>query len=149
MYIAIDIGGTNTRIAVAANLSSSTFISITKFNTNQNYERGLRNIIDSIEKISENPLAISIGFAGRINEANNTIAASYALSDWVGKPLSQTLSKHFNCSVYLRNDALMGAFGEAYYDLELNHDFIYLTWGAGIGGAIVEKDRDVVNGFVE
>lgn len=51
------------------------------------------------------------------------------------------LSKKFSCPVFLENDAVAAALGEALYDTDCPKDFIFIIWGTGIGGSTVSYNE--------
>ncbi len=147
MYISIDIGGTNTRVLATSDLDNPNFENIHVFDTEINYKNGVEKIIEIIKIFTDTPKAIAIGIAGGVDESSQIMTGSNVLTDWEHEPLIETLQTHFSCPTYLRNDAVMGALGEAYYGTNKKDDFIYLTLGTGLGGAIVERKDENVNVF--
>lgn len=136
MYIAIDIGGTNTKVAAFEDLQGEIPRSFSEYKTNQEYKRGVANLVSSIKGIARQPIAIGISFAGGVSN-KETVIGSTNLPDWINKPLVADLNSIFNCPVVIENDALLGALGEA-ANLKEAEDFIYIAWGTGLGAAIVE-----------
>jgi len=145
MYIAIDIGGTNTRILMTEDLNNPNFKNVVYVLTEQLYGSGLQNIFYVIGNVV--PKAIAIGFAGGVNPNTLNVDGSNALPDWHDKSLGNNFKQRYSCPVFAYNDAVMGAYGEAYYGMEIRKDFIYLTWGTGLGSAIVEWNTDEVKVF--
>ncbi len=144
MYIAIDVGATNTRILATKDLDNPDFSNIKIFKTEKIYKLGIQKIIKGITKLIKTPKAISISICGRVKEDEQIMTSSTNLPDWKLKPLVSNLKQEFLCPIYLRNDAVMGTLGEA-SQLKQKNDFIYLTWGTGLGGAIIEYDNNLVN----
>jgi len=55
-YIAVDIGGTNTRLGLFESLDSTDFVVLAKFPTVQNYEEQIRQIVAAIQTAVEKTL---------------------------------------------------------------------------------------------
>ncbi len=141
MYIFLDIGGTNTKIASADNLKKIN--NFYYFKTPKNYLKGKKKIEEEIIKISENKKikAIVIAIAGMVDGQKKQIITCPNLENWSKKPLIKSLEKKFNCLLYLFNDADLAALGEASFVKETN--IAYLSLGTGVGGSrIINKEID-------
>jgi predicted NBD/HSP70 family sugar kinase len=113
MYILLDIGGTNTRVASSMDLA--TFREPTIFDTPQGYD-------EAIAKIAEVASQISGGIALRGAVAGYT--RNYdKLPQWRGRHLQEDLSAALHTKVITENDTALVGLGEA-------------THGAGKGAAI-------------
>jgi predicted NBD/HSP70 family sugar kinase len=141
MYISIDMGGTNTRIAGAHDIDNPTFIGQpVRHRNSQTYEADLQFMIDTIQEVAggERIAAIGIGTPGTPNSDRTQIASAIHIPYWENKPLVEPLANSFGCPVYYHNDAVVAGLGEAYYGSRPQHDFHYLIWGTGIGGAAIQ-----------
>ena len=57
---------------------------------------------------------------------------------WVDVPIRDVLASHFDCPIYVENEANAAALGEYYFGAVRNvKDFIYLSAGVGLGSGIV------------
>lgn len=136
MYISIDIGGTTTRSAALPFLENITNFSKIEFKNTHQFNSDFSSLIDSIQKLSsENVTAIGIGTAGELDQTKSMIIHSQNVPGYQGKPLKQMLSDIFHCPIYMDNDAIVAALGEAFYGSGVKSDFEYVIWGTGIGGA--------------
>lgn len=144
MYFAVDIGGTNIRIALAQSLDTPTFTAITKFQVENDYSRDMQVIARAIHDMRQGQPIHGIGccFAGPISTAKDIILGSPNVPDWIGKPFVHDLSRAFSCDVLLENDAACAALGEATYGQGRNRDFLFLIWGTGFGGTVVTQTED-------
>lgn len=134
MYIGIDIGGTNTRVATNISLDNPSLGSKDEFKTSQNFDETISNIIDSIKQTGSEIKAIGLSVPGTLNANKTAIVSAINLPGWGSeKPIVETLAKEFDCPVYMDNDSIVGGLGEAYYGLEEKLDFLYMIWGTGIG----------------
>jgi hypothetical protein len=138
IYIAIDIGGTNTRIAGVADLDNPSFVSepIRRRNST-NYEEDIAFIIEATRKIGGNDIkAVGVGVVGTMNKDRTRSLHSKNNAHWNDKPFVEDINRALSCPVFADNDGVVAALGEAYYGYAKN-DFAYVIWGTGIGGAMV------------
>lgn len=141
MYIAIDIGGTTIRIAATDTLDTPHVASVKKIPASNNYSEDLRNIISQIHEITEGEeiQAVGCGVPATFSEDKKTILVAPNLSDWNNKNFFEDLEKAFACPVHMENDDTIAALGEATYGYGKEKDFVYITWGTGLGGAKVKQ----------
>lgn len=139
MFITIDVGGTNIRVAGALDLENPTFVGepIRRKNTH-NFDDDIQFIIDAARKIAgDQPItAAAICVPGFLNKENTKITFAANLPDLIDKPLVQSLSEKLGCPVFCRTDVAVGILGEAYYG-PTRRDFTYVIWGTGLGGGTV------------
>jgi|AntRauTorcE11897_2_1112592.scaffolds.fasta_scaffold06335_3 predicted NBD/HSP70 family sugar kinase len=145
MYIGIDIGGTHTRIAGSPSLKNIELTGEIIIPTAKAFEDGIFEIIKNIKKITNNPEGVGIGLPGSISEDAKDFDSSVNLKAWVNKPIIKKLNHEFSCPVYIENDAVAQAYGEALHGFRAYGNFIYLVWGTGVGGALVSFDKDNVS----
>ncbi len=143
MYIAIDVGGTNTRIAASESLTTPLLVQRVEYVNTHDFQTDYARMISEIHKISTEITAIGISFPGDWTGNPNKLSLPTHNIDWEDKPFVQTMSAEFGCPVYIENDAVCGARGTAYHE-KVSDDFVYITWGTGIGGAQVTHDGDTV-----
>jgi hypothetical protein len=142
MYIAVDIGGTNTRVATVQSLSQPVFIGepIRRRNSTD-YEADIAFIIDAARKLGGDTVAgIGVGIVGTMDKARTRSLHSKNNAHWNNKPFVDRLAAEFGCPVVADNDGVVAALGEAYYG-SVKSDFAYVIWGTGIGGALVVHDQ--------
>lgn len=145
MYFALDLGGTNLRISWTETLTDVNLNNIVVTPNNDSYKDDLEQVKKIIHDNSrEKPLkGIAIGLAGSIYEDQTKVRVSNNLSTWANKDFVSNLSSLFNCPVFLMNDATIASLGEAIYGDIPKQSFIYITWGTGIGGCIVNYSDGV------
>ncbi len=144
MYISVDIGGTNIRIAATSSLEIPRFEPAPiRAKSTRNYERDLSFIIDGARRLAgSKPIrAVGIGMPGSFNDQKTELVSTRYTKHWVGHPFVATLSNELNCPVFIENDGVAAGLGEAYYG---NHpkQFCYVVWGTGIGGASIVTNAD-------
>ncbi len=95
----------------------------------------IRKIIDACESFD----AIGISTAGQVDsEKGSIIFANENIPDYTGTELKSMLEAEYKKPVFVENDVNAAAIGEAYYGAAVGEkDFICLTHGTGVGGAIV------------
>ncbi len=140
--VAIDIGGTQLRVAVYPKDGKTPIIvqrSETRGLEDGVFER-LIALIDTIWlKGSVN--AISVAAPGPVNPHTGIIISTPNIPAWKNYPLAELLSNKYNVPVYLGNDANLAALGEWKYGAGMgHHDVLYLTLSTGIGGGVISGD---------
>lgn len=142
MYIVVDMGGTNMRLARSEDLTH--FDDPVIFPTSLAYDEGVAALIGTIEKVSHgDPVhAIAAGIPFVLSRDKRTIINSTNLPDWVGKDLVRDLESHFNTRVYLENDAAMVGLGEATFGAGRGRQIVvYITISTGVNGARILEGR--------
>lgn len=144
MYISVDMGGTNTRVAGSDSLERLEFVGnpIRRRNT-MDYEDDLNFIINSAKKVAGRKAiaAVGIGTPGTPSPDRMYIASAVNIPHWNNQPLVEPISDALDCPVYYDNDAVTAGIGEACYGDYKCGDFHYLIWGTGIGGASIERNH--------
>jgi glucokinase len=131
MILALDIGGTNLRSALVSNSKISK-----KKSSSTPKKKGniLKSIISTIEQYKK-PNSINIAIAGF--ERNGKLQHSINL-DTEGLQLSKILKQKFKVPIYIENDANCAGLAELHYGSgKGKRNFVLLTLGTGIGGAII------------
>jgi predicted NBD/HSP70 family sugar kinase len=140
MYIAIDAGGTSTRVAASPELANPTHLAepLRRRNTHD-FDNDIGFMIESALTLADDQQieAVGIGTPGSPNKDFTEIASARNLEAWVNKPLLKTLSERLDCPVFYENDGVVAAWGEAYYG-STTGSYDYLIWGTGIGGSRVK-----------
>ena len=144
MYITIDLGGTNTRVASSIDLKS--FNNISKFKTHKNLNKQISYLEQEIYKLSNNHEinGICLGVPGILDRVskvyvklpNYTVLNNLKFKDI----LADTLQKN---TLYVENDAVLAGLGEAEFGVGKDFkSFFYITISTGVGGAkIFKKDQ--------
>lgn len=97
-------------------------------------------IADAIEKLDPNREAgaIGIGMPGPTDAAGRMARIAINLPDWVEVPLADWLEAKTGRSTIVANDANCAGLGEAWLGAGRSfRNFILLTLGTGVGGAII------------
>ena len=146
--IAIDIGGTQLRVAVYPHNST------VPTNVQRAPSRGMENgvferlsaLIDSVWP--DEPVdIISAAVPGPLNPYSGIIIETPNIPSWTNYPLAELLSKKYNVPAYIGNDANLAVLGEWLYGAgKGHHDIVYLTISTGIGGGVITGDK-LIEGF--
>jgi predicted NBD/HSP70 family sugar kinase len=147
MYIGIDVGGTNIRVALFDNLCNPQILQLNSFLMQNNYNEDIFNIVTAIDSFKIKDIkSIGIGLPGVIDQSNLFLKRCAKINSWENRTTAEDLSTRYRCPVYIQNDALVAALGELEYGYGKNLkgkdlDFIFVVWGTGIGGTHI-KVRD-------
>ena len=136
--LGVDIGGTAIKIGLSddhGNLASFREYSY-------NSKLGGKHLVEKlIQFIAENPGfdRIGISTAGQVNvEDGSILYANDNIPHYTGTKLKEILEREFEVPVLVENDANAAAIGEGHFGGGKPYDdFLCLTYGTGIGGAIV------------
>ncbi len=146
--IAIDIGGTQLRVAVYPR-DSSVPINIQRapsYGMEDGVLDRLTSLIDSVWP--DEPVdIICAAVPGPLNPFTGVIIETPNIPAWTNYPLAELLTKKYNVPAYLGNDANMAILGEWLYGAgKGHHDIVYLTISTGIGGGVISADK-LIEGF--
>ena len=136
VYIGIDIGGTNTRIALFQTLNTPQCAIIARFPTFSSYKEQMQHIITALQDIQ--PIAgIGVSIGARIAKDGRSVIFGPNVPDYIGKPFAQDLADRFGCPIRLAHDTVCGLLGEKTFG-GIQHDerCAYLTVSTGTGAAI-------------
>ena len=92
---------------------------------------------------------IGISAAGQVNLLDGSISyANENVPQFTGTPLKEIFSNKFSVYTEVLNDVHAAALGEVHYGAGKRYsDFICLTYGTGVGGAIVIDKKIYYGGF--
>ncbi len=139
MFIAVDIGGTTTR--VGASRDGKKFVGKRRrFRTPRLFEDGIAKIVEAAKKCAGGGRldCAVVDIPGTTDQEGCVGGVIPNLSKWAGKPLKAALENAFGCSVRILNDAAAAALGEAVRGAgRYARSVAYLTVSTGIGGARV------------
>lgn len=145
MYLLFDIGGTNTRVAIS--LDGNNLDSSKKFPTPQNFSEGMKLIIEAGKQLAGGREIKGLGGGIREvldNEKSKLVTdpKSSVLPDWIQKPLKQTLQDGLKVPVFIENDAVMAALGEATHGGGMGQSIVaFFTLSTGFGGARIVNGK--------
>ncbi len=135
MYLAVDIGGTKTLLAVFSDDGDLT--QQLRFETPPNYQDFLKAFTDNLKQLNDQDFKASVvAVPGRIDRQHGR-AIGYGNLQWGEAAVEKDVEAIINCPVSLENDAKLAGLSEA---ILIKNEFkrvLYVTIGTGIGTAIV------------
>ncbi len=133
MYIAVDIGGTKTLVAIFND--DGECLRSQKHKTETNFERFMAQLIREIEAVAAEDRIDAIAVAApALIDYDQGIAKSFGNLDWQNVDITSPLKQTFTDKVLLDNDANFGALGEANLGAGVGHETVlYITLSTGIG----------------
>lgn len=150
MDIAIDIGGTKTRIAASEDMV--TFAEPIRLDTPQSFDEGMAAIAAAVQSLlkGEQARRAIAGVPGTLAKDGAGLYSAPNLTGWAAKPLKAELEKIMGCPTVLKNDSALVGLGEAVVGAGKGYGIVaYVTVSTGVGGArIVDGKIDrTVFGF--
>ena len=144
--VAVDLGGTNIRAALFPTDDPHPQSQI-KMETwpQEGPEAVIGRIVEAVERLAPRERREwRIGFAapGPLDPYRGVILDAPNLPGWDSLPLTERLASHFNCPVFLGNDANLAALGEWRHGAGHGRSHVvYLTISTGIGGGVIIDGR--------
>lgn len=146
--LVFDIGGTAIKYGICEN---DKLLQVNEIPTHASM--GGRHVMDTLAGLIRSIMektkcdAIGISTAGQVDASKGSIIyANSNLPDYTGTRIRQELENTFRLPVMVENDVNSAAIGEAIYGAGQEYpDFLCLTYGTGIGGAIIH-DKQIFHG---
>jgi len=147
--IAIDLGGTNLRIAlldlnyrIVARLSFNTHKFLVK-------DKLVKVIINSVNSIQQNCklnkrniLGLGLGLPGSVDAANGVVHSLTNIPGWKDVPLGRILKRRLKLPIFMDNDANLMCLAESRLGAARGLPYaVCLTLGTGVGGGIIVDGR--------
>ncbi len=143
-FIAIDIGGTRTRIALFAG-EEPALLHVERIATQSDEAPLLDRVMALIERVwpqDGKVAAIGVAAPGPLDPYRGVIFSTPNIPEWRDLPLKAVLEERFGVPVALGNDANLAALGEWRFGAGRgHHHLLYLTVSTGIGGGVIVDDR--------
>ena len=151
-YLAVDLGGSQTRLGLFSSLEEPAFTLLDTFATQPTYDDQLQRIFAAVDDRKIARLAgtgVSIG--ARVARDGRSLTFGPNLPDYLNRPFAADLEGHLNCPVRLGHDTVCGLLGEKRFgvlaDIERS---AYLTVSTGTGAAIqLGKDKSALTSSIE
>ena len=143
-YIAVDIGGTQIRVALYPK-GDRRPIKQKRIPTRGKDQSALERLIGLVAELwpaDDTVCGIGMAAPGPINPKLGIIYSAPNIPGWERLPLVQIIHDRFKVPTKLGNDANLAALGEWRYGAGQGyHYLIYLTISTGIGGGVIMDDR--------
>ena len=134
MYLAVDIGGTKTLIALFSRRGR--VIRRRNFKTAQGSQTFIRELTTNLSDFKKrNITGVVVAIPGVVQK---NYSVKFGNRNWDKIDLFTPINDLFDCSIWFENDANLAALYEGY---RLSGRIVFLTFSTGIGGGIVEKNR--------
>ena len=138
MYLAIDTGGSTTRVGCINDLRQPQFERVEQFPTSLSYVVQIEHLASCIAALRGEYLeGIGISLGGHIASDGLSVRDAVNLRDYEGKPLVRQLEETFGCPVRLAHDTVCGLLAEKAFGALARFDLCaYVTVSTGTGAAI-------------
>lgn len=134
MYLAIDIGGTKTLIALFS--KRGRVLRRRKFRTPHGSKTFIRELENNLEIFRKYRIkCIVTAIPGTVQK---NYSVKFGNRKWDDIDIITPIKNLFDCPVFFENDANLATLYEAY---KLPGKTVFLTFSTGIGGGVVEKNR--------
>ncbi len=142
MFLAVDIGGTNTRVAISND--GQKILKKIRYPSPQKYDDGIDRLQEAIEEITEGkiPKLIIVDAASPIDYEKGILMRPPNLPKWAGHSFRKELEIRLRTKVMLENDGALAALAEAHLEKRKKHKIVaYITLSTGLGGARIVNGR--------
>ena len=142
MYLAIDIGGTKTLIALFS--KRGRVLRRVKFKTAQGSKTFLAELSSCLQRFTRFHISTVVVAIPGIVQKNYSVL--FGNRNWDGIDIITPLRELFDCPIWFENDANLATLYEGY---RLAGRTVFLTFSTGIGGGICENNRilEISNDF--
>lgn len=150
LILAIDLGGTQIRAAVADPQGTLLARAATQTRAEEGPEAVIERIVACAQRVLEKVdrarvVGVGVGAPGPIDPRRGVLYNPPNLPRWEAVPLAQRLADALGLPVYAGNDANLAALGERRFGAGQGvDDLVYMTVSTGIGGGIISGGRLVV-----
>jgi predicted NBD/HSP70 family sugar kinase len=138
MYLAVDIGGTKTLVAVMT--KGGKIVESTKFPTPKKYEHFILELAHTIHHLKHKDFeAAGVAAPGQIDRKHGRVI-DFGNLNWTNIPLQAECERIMKCPVVIENDANLAGLSEALLHKD-TRTVLYITVSTGIGTAVVSNGR--------
>lgn len=137
MYLAVDIGGTKTLIALFSRYGR--VLKRRKFKTSQSKDRFLRELQTNLADFRK-PLirSVTVAVPGLIKNEQKNCSVKLGNRNWGWFDISTPIKKLFSCPIHFENDANLAS---VYESKGLKGKTVFLTFSTGIGGGVANDGK--------
>jgi glucokinase len=140
--VGVDLGGTNIKIGIVSQKGKL----VEKTSLNSKADEGPDKVVKQIKTGIKEILAnnrkkirgIGIGAPGVVSTKKGTVENPPNFPGWTKVNLGKIVTKEFNITCYVENDANAAAIGEMIFGAGKEYkSFVMITLGTGVGGGII------------
>lgn len=137
-YLAIDLGGSNTRLGLFESLETPEFTPLANFPTQKVYAEQLEQITTILHEQQLTQLAgVGVSVAARVARDGRSLVFGPNLPTYLHQPLATDLEDLLGCPARLGHDTVCGLLGEQRFGvLRECERSAYLTLSTGTGAAL-------------
>ncbi len=146
--LALDLGGTMIKSAIVDEIGQLSQENEVPSQGKQGGDKLLENAFSLVRQYSGYD-RIGISTTGQVNIKDGSIRyANENVPCYTGKPVKELFQNEFHVPAAVLNDVHAAALGEAIYGAGKSYqDFLCLTYGTGVGGAIIINKQVYFGGF--
>jgi glucokinase len=149
IVVAVDIGGTNLRVALAdvhGNILGRWDTSTTATSSPETVialiQRGVAHLLGQSSSSHRSLLAVAAGAPGATDSGAGVVLETSYLKGWKDVPLAKLLESALGVPAAVENDVRMGALGEHWKGVARGvDDFVFLAIGTGIGAGVFANGK--------
>lgn len=145
MFLSVDIGGTNTRIASSRDLKK--IDQKKRYPTPDIYDEGLDRLVEAVEDITKGdmPKMITVAVPSPIDHIKGSMTRPPNLPKWKDHSIRQELEHMLHTKILLEHDAALAGLSESFEPGRKKYQVIaYITLSTGLGGVrIVNQKIDI------
>ena len=135
MYLAVDIGGTKTLIALFS--THGRVIKRVKFKTSHSKPKFMADLTKNLRSFSKRRVrSVVVAIPGTVQK-NCSVLLGNRL-EWGKLNLMDLLKDLFECPIYFENDASLASIYEGSF---YHKKVVFLTFSTGIGGGVVDNGK--------
>lgn len=139
MYVAIDIGGTKTLVAVFD--KDKKILEQIKFPTNHDYELFKIDLAKTVDDLSTSDFSRAIVAIPGLVDRKHGVGLRFGNLPWENIPIQKDVEHLVHCPVLIENDANLAGLGEAVELEDKKQRVLYITVSTGIGGGYVTNGK--------
>lgn len=145
MILVFDVGGTNTRLALAQDGVLSEFIRLPTVSKTSGFDDFLMELKELVN--GRTIQAIAGSFPLQLDGEDGNVVVATNLPEWKGQKILKSLKEMFDCPIFIDNDMAMCGLGEAHYGAGIKQGVMaYYTVSTGVNAARIidgEVDRSI------
>ena len=153
--LAVDLGGTNIRVAVVSTSGELTHRQAIRTDAKDGHATVIRRMVELINDVADTAvldLSVPVGVAspGPLDPNTGIVLFTPNLPGWRDVPLGPALSKGTGRFVSVANDGNCAALGEMRFGSGQGaRNLVYLALGTGVGGGVISHGQlvDGIRGF--